>query len=110
MPAILERNLWWIRLFNAGAGIVTFLFILGIVQAKSVYFVLADTTMKCALAAWLIYRFGRASLAKDPLTAFDRHACFVAGMYILLSSLSQVAIHYRVSAKEWAEKLFLLNN
>lgn len=94
----LEENLWWIQVFNAGAGIVTFLFLIGFVQAKSVYFVLADTTMKCALAVWLIYRFGSTSLLKAPLSAFDRHACFVSGMYILLSSLSQVVLHYRVES------------
>ena len=49
--------------------------------------VYANTAVKCFLAGWLIWRFGFAKRTK--LSDFDRHASFVAGSYVLLSTFAE---------------------
>jgi hypothetical protein len=96
--AFFERYLGWFQLFNGGAGLLTFLFIIGFVRAEPRYFVYANVLMKCFLAGWLIVRFGTKSGDKN-ITPFDSHACFVAGMYIILSSIAELGIAERVRSR-----------
>ena len=81
-----NKNLLLFKVFNTVAGIITALFVFGMVQSRPTYFVVANTIMKCFLAGWLIYRFRESNTEK--LSHFDRHACFVAGMYILLATFA----------------------
>jgi len=82
-----ENKLWWVKLFNTLAGIVTFLFIVGLLKARPTYFLYANSAMKCFLAVCLIWRFGISK--KSKITDFDRHACFVAGSYILVATFAE---------------------
>lgn len=84
---MLEDRLWMFKWFNGLAGFVTFLFIFGILKTRPVSFVYANTAVKCFLAGWLIWRFGFAKRTK--LSDFDRHASFVAGSYVLLSTFAE---------------------
>jgi hypothetical protein len=86
-----EQRLWMFKAFNALAGLITFLLIFGVLKSRPAYFVYANTAVKCFLAACLIWRFGISK--KTKLSEFDRHACFVAGSYILLSSFAEYS-HY----------------
>lgn len=88
---MLEKRLWMFQVFNAIAGLVTFLIIFGVLKTQPAYFVYANTAVKCFLAACLIWRFGISNNTK--LSEFDRHACFVAGSYILLASFAEYS-HY----------------
>lgn len=81
------------KAFNALAGLLTFLFIFGIFKTRPASFVYANTAVKCFLAAWLIWRFGLAKRTK--LNDFDRHACFVAGSYILMSTFAEYFKHIK---------------
>ena len=83
----MRTRLWWFRVFNAVASVVTVLFLFGVLKSQPVYFVQANTAVKCVLACWLIYRFKGSE--KITFTEFDRHACFVAGSYILLSTFAE---------------------
>ena len=87
-----DRHLWWIQSFNFIAGLISLLFLLGVLKTLPGYFVALNVTMKCFLAGWLIYRFGISR--QMALTAFDQHAGIVAGVYILLSSLTEYVLHF----------------
>jgi hypothetical protein len=87
-----DRHLWWIQSFNLIAGVISFLFLFGVLKTLPGYFVALNVAMKCFLALWLIYRFGISQ--KITLTAFDLHAGVVAGVYILLSSLTEYVLYF----------------
>jgi hypothetical protein len=89
-----EKNVYFFRVFNTLAGIITALFVFGIFKSKPGYFVIANSTMKVFLAFWLIYRFRNAN--KKPLNEFDRHVCFASGAYIVMSTLAEAFQHIKL--------------
>jgi len=49
----MQTRLWWFRVFNAVASVVTVLFLFGVLKSQPVYFVQANSAVKCVLAGWL---------------------------------------------------------
>ena len=109
MSKDLDKHVWIFQSFNFITGVVTFLFFFGILKSTPTYFVVANTVVKTIIAAWLVYRFGISKEKDKPLSRFDKHACFVAGAYILLSSFADSFQYFRLIVENKIKTSFQIN-
>lgn len=87
----MEFKLTALKAFNVVCVGMTVLFFFGL-GGNSTLFTQLNLTVKCLVAAWLLYRFYNKS--SRPFTEFDRHACVTSGAYILLASMADLVNVY----------------
>ena len=92
-------------MFNILAILMSMLFLFGFLKSKPAYFVTMNLFVTSFLAAWLIYRFGY--LKKKVLSEFDRHACYVAGSYILLSTFADTIQSFKLIVENKIKSTFI---
>jgi hypothetical protein len=84
------------HLFIDGFGyltiLFTFLFLLGIVGEKPLYFQSMSFFMLVYVGSFLVYRFKIQKVSK--LTTLDQKVCYLGGAYILWFSLANIVTEY----------------
>ena len=102
---VLDKHLWYFEVFNVVAIFITVLFVFGFFKSQPAYFVTANTFVKSFLAAWLIYRFGYSK--EKVLSKFDRHASYVAGTYILVSTFADSLQSFKLILENKIKSTFI---
>ena len=75
-----------LHFFSFFTKVNIFLFLVGFFQRKPFLLIEFNFIMKLILGLFLIYRFNNYRKHKIEFTEFDRHACYSAGVYILIVS------------------------
>ena len=102
---LLDRELWYFEVFNILAIFMSMLFLFGFLKSQPAYFVTANLFVKSFLAAWLIYRFGYSK--EKVVSKFDRHACYVAGAYILLAAFADTLQSFKLIIENKIKSTFI---
>jgi len=102
---VFDTELWYFEAFNILAIFMSMLFLFGFLKSQPAYFVTAKLFVKSFLAALFIYRFGY--LKKKVLSKFDRHACYVAGSYILLSTFADTVQSFKLIIENKIKSSFI---
>ena len=102
---LLEKELWYFEAFNLLAIFMSVLFLFGFLKSQPAYFVTANLFVKSFLAAWLIYRFGYSK--EKTLSKFDRHASYVAGGYILISTFADSLQSFKLILENKIKSTFI---
>lgn len=105
MLKISNKELWYFEAFNFLAFLMSALFLFGFLKSQPAYFVTANTFVKSFLAAWLIYRFGYSK--EKVLSKFDRHASYVAGAYILVSTFADSLQSFKLILENKIKSTFI---
>ena len=105
MIPISDKKVWYFEAFNLVALFMSVLFLFGIIKSQPSYFLVANTFVKSFLAAWLVYRFGY--LKERVLSKFDRHASYVAGGYILISTFADSLQSFKLILENKIKSTFI---
>ena len=102
---ISDKRVWYFEAFNFLMLGMSLLFLFGYIKSQPTYFITANTFIRSFLAGWLVYRF-RFSKEKA-VSKFDRHACYVAGVYILLSTFADSLQSFKLILENKIKSTFI---